>query len=323
MPAPSRSARTSPRGDADRRAAVDRAASYLLSCLDSRGAITDSVPDPLRCLDPEARLTRAERFRITGGADVWHTVSAIWALGCLGRRERRAEQFVLAQRFAEGGLPYGTGRPGLCLETTAAAALASRRLRGSATRVLLHHALPHGRWATFMLNHPGGYETYLAGPSVTALAMLVLGRDRRGFAGALGYLKRCLEPNGTWAAHPGFYATPFYPAHLGTRLLRPRSVLDHALRTQHAVGGWGFGDPPGRPHPLPTALALLTLANFPHGPRVRRAWVRGADWLVRAQSTSGGWALHPAPRALWYTGPVFVTATSLRALCSLGAGHDG
>ncbi len=303
--------------------AVDRAARYLSSCLDSRGAITDEVRDPLRCLDPGARLTRAERFRIIGGADVWHTVNAIWALGCLERREPRAEQFVLSQRFPGGGLPYGTGRPGLCLETTAAAALASRRLRGSAPNVLLHHGLPRGRWATFILSHAGGYETYVAGPSVTALCLLVLGPDRRGFAAGLEYLKRCLQPSGTWAAHPGFYATPFYAAHLGTLLLRPRSVLEHVLLTQHALGGWGFGDPPGRPHPLPTAFALLTLANFPLAPRVRRAWMRGAGWLVRAQSPGGGWHLRPAPRALWYTGPVFVTATSLRALCSLGERHGG
>lgn len=298
---------------------MERALGYLASCQLPSGAINDVVANPLAAL-ATAHPSRRLAFRLKCGADLWHTTQAILAFSAAGRSNARAEAFVTGHISGQGELSYWSGHPSLCVETCAAAwhALPSQRKRLAAT--LVRHALPGGRWPNFILPGPGGYDSYLVGPSVTAWAIGALGaRDPRSARGR-AYLRETLGPDGLWQAHPAFYATPYYPAHLAVAHVGDQRdrVVQATLRQQSASGGWGFADFGERASALPTALAMRTLvAAGTRTTRCRRALGRATAWLLAGQSASGAFRLAPAPAALFYAGDVYVTCVAISALLSV------
>jgi hypothetical protein len=296
------------------RGAIERASAFLRACQGESGAILEPTPDPLGLLKGSA--SPREVFFASGGTDVWSTVNALLALRLVGASLPRAASFVMAQRLRDGSLSHSSQTRGPCVETTAAAALAIPRASAGFRRALLSQWLPDGRFRTFIIGNELGYDTYLTGPSVTAWALLSLGgqgrADRR--KRSLASLRYDLAGAESWAAHPAFYATRFYPAHVGARVVTRRGLLVQALELQGRDGGWGFDGAPSRSSPLPTALALLTLAAFPRGAGVARALAGGRRFLLESQSGDGSFSLRGAPRELWYAGRVYVTCLALRAL---------
>ena len=301
------------------RTAVDRAVAYLLACQLPSGAINDVIANPLAALT-SARPSRRMAFRLKGGADVWHTTQAILAFSAAGRSNPAAERFVCGRISRRGELSYWSGHPSLCIETCSAAwhALPSQRSRLAAT--LVRHALPGGRWPNFILPGCGGYDSYLAGPSVTAWAIGALGAGHRLAASGRAHLLETLAPNGLWRAHPAFYATPYYPAHLAVAHIgEERSYVVRAtLGQQGATGGWGFEGFTDRPSPLPTGFAVRTLvAAGARTPQCQRALGRAVRWLLGAQSANGAFRLAPAPAALFYAGDVYATCVAVSALMAV------
>jgi hypothetical protein len=307
------------------RDALERAAEFLLACQFPSGAINDRIPDPLAALTA-ARPSRRLHFRLKGGADIWHTTNAIAALRRTGRSNLAAERFVRSKLSATGELSYWSIYPSLCVETCSAAyqALPGERTRLRAT--IVRHALPGGRWSTSLVPTADGYDAYLAGPSVTAWALGTLGREHDSLARAgRSYLATTLGEDGLWRAHPAFYATAFYPAHLAIRFLPSKAlraaVVAATLRQQTEGGGWAFSAG-GKPSALPTALALSTL--LAGGARTigtsagRRAVKRGASWLLAHQARTGAFALSPAPAVLFYAGDVYATCVTTMALAGVG-----
>src|ERR1035441_8558406 len=126
---------------------------------------------------------------------------------------------------------------------------------------LVRHALPGGRWPNFILPGRGGYDSYLAGPSVTAWAIGALGASHPLASPGRAYLRETLASDGLWRPHPAFYATPSYPAHLAVAHVgeKRKEVVRATLRQQSPTGGWGFAGFADRPSPLPTAFAIRTL----------------------------------------------------------------
>jgi hypothetical protein len=300
------------------RDAMERAAEFLLACQFPSGAINDRLPDPLAALSA-ARPSRRLHFRLRGGADVWHTTSAITALRCTGRSNRAAEGFVRSKLSDSGELSYWSAFPGLCIETCSAAfqALPSERARLGAT--IVRHALPGGRWPNAIVPAAGGYDVYSTGPSVTAWALGTLGREHASLA-RVGrrYLEETRVEGGLWRAHPAFYATPFYPAHLAIRFAPSQTVraeiVAATLARQTESGGWGFSAD-GKPSALPTALALSTVVfGGVRTPTTARALKRAAGWLVANQTRKGFFRLSPAPAVVFYAGPVYATCVALTAL---------
>lgn len=251
------------------------------------------------------------------GADIWHTVNALRALAAAGRWNRAAEAFVHAQVTANGELSYWSSHPSLCIETCAAAFQALPSLRTRLRRAVERHALPGGRWPNFILPGRGGYDSYLTGPSVTGWALAVLARSHPLAVRGRAYLADTLTPGGLWRAQGGFYATPFYPAHVALpHVDDPRPVLNATLHGQDGSGGWAF-DPEqgGPPSALPTALALVTLLAEPSpGSRVRRAARSAVAWLLAGQKASGAFSAAPAPTVLFYAGDVYATSVAVMAL---------
>jgi hypothetical protein len=297
---------------------MERAAEFLLACQFPSGAINDGIPDPLAALTA-ARPSRRLHFRLRGGADIWHTTNAIASLRRAGRSNRAAERFVRSKLSASGELSYWSAFPGLCIETCSAVfqALPSERARLRAT--IVRHALPGGRWPNAIVPAAGGYDVYRTGPSVTAWALGTLGRDQSSLARAgRSYLEETRSEDGLWRAHPAFYATPFYPAHLAIRFMPSQTVrtaiVSATLARQTESGGWGFSAD-GKPSALPTALALSTLVSG--GVRTTttvRAVKRAVGWLVRNQSRKGAFRLSPAPAVVFYAGDVYATCVALAAL---------
>ena len=297
---------------------MERAAEFLLACQFPSGAINDRIPDPLAALTA-ARPSRRLHFRLKGGADIWHTTNAIAALGRTGRSNGAAERFVRSKLSASGELSYWSAHPSLCIETCSAAyqALPSERARLRAT--IVRHALPGGRWSTSLMPTADGYDAYLAGPSVTAWALGTLGREHGSLARAgRSYLASTLGEEGLWRAHPAFYATSLYPAHLAIRFLSAQDLRDAVfaatLRRQTESGGWAFLAG-GKPSALPTALAVSTLVAG--GVRTTvgvRAVKRGAGWLLANQTRTGAFSLSPAPAVLFYAGDVYATCAATMAL---------
>jgi hypothetical protein len=297
------------------RRASQRASAFLVSCQAESGAVLEPTPDPLGLL--RGRASQREVFFASGGTDVWNTVNALLALRLAGGRLPGAAPFVLAHRLRDGSLSHSSLTRGPCVETTAAAALAMPRARAGFRRALRGQWLPDGRLRTFIIGSELGYDTYLTGPSVTAWALLSLGGEARS-AGRLkrsvASLRADLAGAHSWAAHPAFYATRFYPAHVAVRAVPLPGLLVQALDLQATDGGWGFDGTPSRSSPLPTALALLTLAAFSKGAGVAHAQARGRRFLLACQDADGGFSLQGAPRELWYAGRVYVTCVALRAL---------
>jgi hypothetical protein len=294
---------------------VTRTSAFLRACQGHSGAVLEPTRDPLGLLKGGA--STRDVFFATGGTDVWSTVNALLALKLVGESLPRAASFVMAQRLRDGSLSHSSLTRGPCVETTAAAALAIPRARAGFRRALLRQCLPDGRFRTFIIGSELGYDTYVTGPSVTAWALLSL----RGQAGgterrrrALASLRADLAGAEAWAGHPAFYASRFYPAHVAARLVQPPGMLAWALDLQTRDGGWGFDGAPSRSSPLPTALALLTLAAFPAGVGVALARTRGLRFLLESQDEDGGFSLQGAPRELWYAGRVYVACLALRAL---------
>jgi hypothetical protein len=274
--------------------------------------MTDRMVNPLSVFEPSA--TKSDWFKAQRGADIWNTVNALLALRAAGRRDLRAERFVAQHVLPDGSVSHSTARLGTCVETSAAWALLPSANRVRLRRVLRRLALPGSHWPTFILDEDSGYDTYLTGPSVTAWAVRALGPRAPEVPAAKAYLRGLLDHHPIWSAHPAFYATPFYPAHLAVPIVRDARVLAYTLDTQDRSGAWGFGDPPGDPSPLPTALALLALSHFRATPDVSRVIAGARAWLMGAQSADGSFPLYPAPPELWYTGAVYVTSIAIRAL---------
>jgi hypothetical protein len=301
----------------DMRVAMERAAEFLLSCQFPSGAINDRIANPLAALTV-VRPSRRLSFRLKGGADIWHTTNAIAALSRIGRSNRAAEHFVRSKLTASGELSYWSAYPSLCIETCSAACHAMPRERARLRATIVRHALPGGRWATSMVPAAGGYDAYLAGPSVTAWALGALGREPARLARAgRSFLQNTLSEDGLWRAHPAFYATSFYPAHLAIRFVptaTKAAVVAATLRRQTASGGWGFiAD--GRPSSLPTAFALSTLVGSGvKTSRLVRAIGRAVRWLLENQKSAGGFRLSPAPAVVFYAGDVYATAVATMAL---------
>lgn len=289
---------------------------FLLACQLPSGAINDPVADPLAALarpHPSRRLA----FRLANGADVWHTVNGLLALHATGRSNAAAERFVQGALTGQGELSYWSAHPSLCIETCSAAAHALPRLRPMLVRAIERHALPGGRWPNFLLPDDGGYDSYATGPSVTAWALSVLGRRHPRAAAGRAYLQATLSPEGAWKSHAGFYATPYYPAHLAVaQIAHPERVVRATLRAQHASGGWGYGDgDSARPSALPTALAMLTiLAGGAPSTKAKQAVLRGKRWLLERQARRGAFPIAPAPAVLFYAGDVYATCVSVQAL---------
>jgi hypothetical protein len=295
------------------RAAAERGGSFLESCHAHNGAVLEPVADPLVVLRGGAQLSAGAVFHTAGGADVWHTVHAVAAYARLGRRHQSAEPFVEQSLLSDGGLCYWSARVGLCVETTSAAALAMPHIRRNLRAVLRRHALPQGRWSNYILDDVGGYARYAVGPSVTGWALCALPpSDPRRNAGS-AYLREALGQRHVWAADPAFYGTPFYAAHVAARILPDPRVLEYTLATQDSSGGWGFGDPPGPPSALPTALALLTLDCF-SDQRIALARERGQRWLCEAQRHDGSFGLDYMPAEIWFAATVYATAVAVLAL---------
>jgi hypothetical protein len=287
--------------------------------------VLEPVADPLAALTRPRSLSARQLFHAMAGADVWNTVNALAAFRLNGRDARRMEAFLLPRARNGEGLCYWSARVGLCCETTAAMArLAAPSLRRRLTALLRRKAFPAGRWPSYIVAGPGGYEAYQAAPSVTAWILPLLRRgDARRRAG-LRYLEECLDGRPIWGIHPAFYLTPFYPAHLAARLLPKASVLDYALSTQDESGGWAFGDPPKGPcAALPTALAILTLRAFPRSSAIGQAIDRGTKWLLDVQKRSGAFPRGRAPEELYYLGEVYTTCLSLFALTSASPREAG
>ena len=293
-------------------AAAHRAAEYLLRSERASGAITESVRGSSGVVDV--------LFRLADGADVWHTVNALLAIQAAGRTSAAAVAFVRDQVRKEGGLPYWSARPGLCIETTAAGALALPELRPTLVPALRRYALPEGRWATFILDEPGGFDHYLTAPSVTAWALAALGGNDPLVDTGRRYLRDTRDARGIWAAHDACYATPFYPAHLAAAQVPDRdAVLAFTVESASPSGGWGFGDPPREDaSTLPTAWALLTLlACDPTLATAGPAATRAADWLLAAQRDDGSFPAAPLPPDIFYTGSVYATSVATVALARL------
>jgi hypothetical protein len=253
-----------------------------------------------------------------GGADIWHTVNALAAFRAVGLRNAAAESFVARQLAAGVGLSYWSARSGLCIETTSAMALIAdaesrRLLRG----VLQRYALPGGRWASFIIDGPGGYESYLVAPSVTAWAVTALAPSDPLREPGLAYLRESLGERAIWAPHAAFYGTPFYPAHVAAPLLPWEGIGAYALATQDGSGGWGFGDPPEGVSTLPTALAMRVLQALPPTPESRAALARAARWLVATQSADGAFPIGSRPDDVWYAGTVYATCVAVLALAAM------
>lgn len=296
--------------------AIQAGLDFLAECQMGNGSIQEPVADPLAILTRPSSLSPSEGFHAMAGADIWNTVTTLGLFKRHGRNTRRLESFLRPFIRKGTGLSYWSARDGFCCETTAAMArLATPTDRRRLVHCLRQKALPNGRWASFILDAPGGYETYLTAPSVTAWILSALDPSDPQFAPGLGYLEQLLTDRPIWTIHPAFYLTPFYPAHVASRLLPRKTVLAYTLSTQNISGGWGFGDPPsGAPCSLPTALALQTLRAFPARSGVRRAIERGRDWLVSAQESNGAFPLGKAPKELWYVGAVYSTCLALAAL---------
>jgi len=314
-----RSARSSAAAVRD---ALERAAEFLLACQFPSGAINDRIPDPLGALTA-GRPSRRLHFRLRGGADIWHTTSAIAALGRAGRSNPAAERFVRSKLSDTGELSYWSAYPSLCIETCSAAYQALPSERARLREAIVRHALPGGRWSTSLAPATDGYDAYLAGPSVTAWALGTLDRKHHGLAKAgRGYLATTLGEEGLWRAHPAFYATAFYPAHLAIRYLPSKPLRDAVvaatLRQQTERGGWAFSVG-GKPSALPTALALSTLlAGGARTTGAVRAVKRGTGWLLANQTRTGAFSLSPAPAVLFYAGDVYATCVAAMALAGVG-----
>jgi hypothetical protein len=112
-----------------------------------------------------------------GGCDVWHTVNAVMALSAIRETSAAACCYVSSKALDGGGLPPSSGGPGICAETTAAAALAIPALRTTNLAALRRHALPHGRWFCFFGVRLHDYDFYVSGPSVTGWVLTALGTD--------------------------------------------------------------------------------------------------------------------------------------------------
>src|SRR5205823_2275603 len=101
--------------------AARRGAAFLCRRQLPSGEINESV-EPSR--GPIVTIFRAAR-----GCDVWHTVNAVMALGAVGETSEAPCRYVGSKALEGGGLPPSSGGPGLCSETTAAAALVIPALR--------------------------------------------------------------------------------------------------------------------------------------------------------------------------------------------------
>jgi hypothetical protein len=300
------------------RDAADRALAYLLTCQLPSGAINDVIANPLAALG-SSRPSRRIAFRLKGGADLWHTTQAILAFSAAGRSNAAAEHFVSSRISRRGELSYWSGHPSLCVETCSAAWHALPNQRDHLAATLVRHALPGGRWPNFILPGRGGYDSYLAGPSVTAWALGVLGTSHHLAAAGRAYLRETLSPEGLWHPHPAFYATPYYPAHLAVAHVGDarRRVVKATVRQQGPDGGWSFSGFADRPSPLPTALAMRTItAAHARTARSIRSLRLAGRWLLKAQSANGAFRLAPAPASLFYAGDIYATCIAITALLS-------
>lgn len=289
---------------------------FLAACQMGNGSIQEPLADPLAVLTRPASLSPSERFHALAGADIWNTVNTLALFQRHGRDTRKLETFLRPFLKKGAGLSYWSAREGFCCETTAAMArIANAGDRKRLLATFQHKALPKGRWASFILDGPDGYETYLTAPSVTAWILSALNADDPLVKPGLSYLEERLAARPIWGSHPAFYLTPFYPAHLAAPFLPKLSVLSYTLSTQDPSGGWGFGDPPkGSGCALPTALAIQTLRAFPAKPKVQHAIQRGMAWLAHTQKPNGAFPLGQAPKELWYVGEVYSTCQALFAL---------
>jgi hypothetical protein len=289
---------------------------YLASCQLPSGAINDPIPDPLATLalrHPSRRLA----FRMMGGADIWHTTNALLAFAATKIANPAAQAFVRSKLTRNGELSYWSYHPSLCIETCAAAFRALPDLRRKLVRTIERHALPGGRWPTSMVPGQAGHDFYLTGPSVTAWALGALDKSQASAQAGRRYLQETLDVRGMWSAHPAFYATPFYPAHLAVPYLANRlPVVQATLRAQISCGGWAFnGDQASSPSALPTALAVSTLlASGVASAVVAAAVKRGLRFLLDRQKRGGAFSLAPAPASLFYAGDVYATSVALRAM---------
>jgi hypothetical protein len=290
--------------------AARRAAAYLRDSISASGSVREKLLGDR--LDPVQLLARIENF-----CDVWHTVTTLLTLRLFGWSSTPAAQFVITQVLETGGVSHTSTRPGLCTETTAAAALAVPELRERFRDVLRRSALPGGRWATFILDQPGGYDLYMCGPSATGWVLAMLCPDDPLVPAARRYLLESRGPSSIWQTHDYAYGTPFYPAHLCARWL-PSSddLLRYCSGTIGPSGAWGFGEPPiESPSVLPTALALLTVLSVdPALERARSVALAATRWLIQAQAADGSFPLIGTPPPVWYLGRTFTTAIAAQAL---------
>jgi hypothetical protein len=294
-------------------AAAQRAAGFLRDSISATGSIQEPLGRDR--IDPIQFLTRIENF-----CDIWHTVTALLTFQQCGWNPTAPSGFLISQTLATGGLSHTSTRPGLCIETTAAATLAVPELRDGFCAVLRRSALSGGRWANFILDQPGGYDLYMCGPSATGWTLAALGADDPLAPAAQQYLLETRGSSGVWQAHDFAYGTPFYPTHVCTKWLpNADKVLDYIIETVGPSGAWGFGDPPvGPPSVVPTALALLTVLSVePTLERTRRVVLDATRWLMQVQNADGSFPTIGAPPAIWYLGPTFATSLAAQALAGL------
>jgi squalene-hopene/tetraprenyl-beta-curcumene cyclase len=140
---------------------------------------------------------------------------------------------------------------------------------------------------------------------VTVLARIGRPQDKQALDGAIAYLRKQQEPDGSWFGRWGtnyVYGTwsvlmALAQAHVGADDPAVRSAADWLTLKQNPDGGWGEGnDSYAYAHevsetfpstPFQTAWALLGLLAA--GEARTEAARRGAEFLMRTQQTDGLW----------------------------------
>ncbi|HJR61309.1 MAG TPA: prenyltransferase/squalene oxidase repeat-containing protein [Vicinamibacterales bacterium] len=178
---------------------------------------------------------------------------------------------------------------------------------------------------------PGGFLEAVPLTSFVAMSLIAAGeRNHPCVARGLGFLSRAVRPDGSWPIDSNLatWITTLSVNALasgGPSAAIPESdrdrirdwLLGQQWTAEHpytgaAPGGWAWTDLPGGvPDADDTAGALVALAHLDRDePRVRRAAVAGARWLLDLQNRDGG---IPTFCRGWGTLPFDRSATDLTA----------
>lgn len=291
---------------------MSRALAWVRDQTRADGAVCEPLEDPLGFLDDPEPSPR-DILIAARGADVWCSALALRAHRLAGRELPVTLSWLQGLARAGQGLTWWSRRPGLCAETSAVAALAHPSLHAALVPVLRQHALPGGRWATFLLDRHGGYEEYMVGPSVTAWVCHTLTADDPLRHEGLTRLGDTRAPDGAWAGHSAFYQSSWYPTHLAAPLVDPHPALPERLRrSQLPDGGWAF-DGGHTSALLPTAWALQCCVHSGMSSQ-DPAFTAALQRLTRAQRPNGSWPTDTLPDAVYYAGQLMTTLVVVEAL---------